>query len=1138
MTVQKNIFALLTFVVVLSGVSSAVAQPSSVLARGPWLKLAVTDEGLYRITYEQLREGGWNLDNLDPTTLRLYGYGGGMLPQPLDSFYHTTLPENALWVRGESDGRFDPDDYIVFYGQSADRLGYRSQGGEYWLEYEKNLYTDTTYYFLTVGESTGKRVTEVASVPEAGWAVPYSDDYAVYERDDFNLRKPDSGSGREWYGEAFSSGQQLSFPLGLNGWSSARDISVLVDVLGTSTVASTFDIDLNGTTLGPLEVDAIGSDKYDAKGSEARASWLADASALNGEELTVRMRYQGSGVAYLDKIRIEAARELRYRQRGMLFRSLSSSQHDRSTFTLAAAAEDVFVWDITSPQQPVKQEVSCDGLQCQFTATTGGQLREFAAAAPLDLPQPKLIGTVANQNLKDGQVPNLVIVSPPAFRGEAERLAELRRQHDGLTVRVVSPREIYHEFSSGRQDVSAIRNYLKYLYDTDSSQLRYLLLFGKCSYDYKDRLPNNTNLVPTYESRNSLHPIYSYSSDDYYAFLEDDEGRWYESFSGDHTMDIGVGRLPVKDLKEAQTVVDKLIHYATAPATRGRWRNEVVLVADDGDYNKHQRDADQLAQSLDTSYTDYSLTKIYLDAFEQESFPGGEQSTAAAQRIERSLKRGALIVNFTGHGNETRWTQENIFNLNTINQLRNYDLLPFFVTATCEFGRYDDPSIISGAEQLLLSERGGAIGLVTTTRPVYSNSNLLLNRAFYQQVFVQEEGQHLTVGEVFRRTKNNAVNGPVNRNFSLLGDPSMKLAYPQDEVVIEPTEVLQEDGTYQLQDTLAALDRVRLSGYVQHRTTGQLNQEFNGVVTVEVLDKPTTTETRGNDGGTMQFEQRNSVIHRGRARVRDGQFTLDFVMPKNIVYRTGPGKITSYAQSALSDAHGARTSVIVGGSSRRTSEDTEPPSVRLFLDDTTFVSGGLTGSNTTLLAHLEDISGINITTTSLGQEVEASLVHQETGDTQVWPLSEFYETDEDAFSSGTITYPMNNLPEGRYKLSLRVGDTHNNFTEAELAFVVGNAEQLRVISAYNYPNPFNQYTTFVVDHNRPGDDLTLKIQVIDHQGKEVAVLQQEAPQSTSRLSARWSEPSLRPGVYIAHIIVQSLTDQVNVHKFHKLVISP
>ncbi len=1112
----------------------------SVLASGPWLKVAVAADGLYRITADQLRQAGWSPAQINPHHLQLYGYGGGMLPQPLDSTYFTDPPENAIWVAGAEDNRFDEQDEIIFYGQSPGHLRYRPAGSGYALHYEKNLYADSSYYFLTVGEKPGKRVATVPSGSEVGGIITEYSAYAAYENDAFNLRKSDAGSGREWYGESFSEGQTRTIPLGLAGITDGP-VRVSVEVLGTLTAASSFMISLNGTALGTLPVAAIATARYAAKGAEARATFDLPTSSIGGAALTVGLAYQGGGTAYLNKIVVEASRPLRYEQ-PFTFRSLPGADQAQATFRLATAPTDLMVWDVTDPQAPSRSELTFREAEATFTVPSG-TLREFAAAARRDLPTATVLGAVTPQNLKDGNVPNLVIVSPPAFRAEAERLAELRRTHDKLRVRVVSLPEIYHEFSSGRQDVSAIRNYLKYLYDTEASQIKYLLLFGKGSYDYRDYRAANTNFVPTYESRNSVHPIFSYSSDDYYGFLEDNEGAWEEDFAGDHTMEIGVGRLPVKSVAEARTVVDKLIHYATSSQTQGNWRNRVVFVADDGDSNKHQRDAEQLASVVDTAYAAFTTSKIYLDAFPQEALPGGEAAPAVNRRIERDLKQGALIMNYTGHGSETRWAQENIFNVNTISQLRNYDQLPFFVTATCEFGRHDDPDRVSGAEQLVLSERGGAIGLVTTARPVYSNTNLLLNRAFYAQVFAPRDGEFLTVGEIFRRTKNNALSGPVNRNFSLLGDPSMRLNYPQDRVVLARPEVRQADGTYVSSDTLAALDEVRLTGQVVRRGSGALLTDFTGSVLVEVLDKATQASTRGSNDASMQFSERSSVLYRGRARVRDGSFVLHLVMPKNIVYQAGTGKISAYAQGGASDAHGADQTFAIGGTSRRISEDTTPPQIRLYMDDTTFVAGGFTGSRTQLVARLSDDHGINIATTSLGQEMVATLTHQETGTTTEWELDEFYVADMDTYRSGSVTYPLDNLADGHYALTLRAGDTYNNFSEAQTTFVVGEEQQLQLRSVYNFPNPFGKETTFVLDHNRPGDDLSVRIDIVDGQGRVAASLAQEYPKSATRLEATWGRGSQsarigQPGVYVARITVRSLTDQQACRKFHKLIITP
>ena len=1123
----------------------------SVLSSGAWYRLAVTEPGLHQVTYAQLQSLGVDVQNVRPDQLRLYGYGGGMLEQSLVAPRYDDLPENAIQVVGGQDGRLDPDDYILFYGQSPHRLGYQRQpNNAYALAYQKNLYADTTYYFLTVADGTGRSITTAENVGPTGILIDTYDDYAVHEQELENIDKTGTGSGREWYGESLRNGE-LSLPFALNNRVDQSPVTVSVRVVGRSTTPSEVQVLLDNQALGTLPVNAIEDGRYAAKGNISEEAFQSTVAG-NTESLTVSLRYQGSGNANLDRVVVQARRRLVY-SGPTNFRNLASVQQPFSTFTITAP-QNTLIWDVTDPLNPRQQAATYDGTRWQFTTPTQGILREFALSTTDALLTPELLGPVANQNLRGNAVPDMVLVTHPDFRAEAERLAQFRREYDQLSVTVVTPQQIYNEFSSGRQDVSAIRNYLKYLYDQDSTQLKYLLLMGKCSYDYRNYLNNNTNYVPTYQSRNSVHPIFSYSSDDYYGFLEDDEGVWEEIESdrntntvekGDHTLEIGIGRLPVKSAAEARAVVDKLIYYATDPATYGPWRDQVVFVADDEDGNLHQRDADKLAQTVDTHYPDFSLTKIYLDAFPQEKLPSGERSPVVERQIKEALKTGALIVNYSGHGSETRWTDENVFNVSTISQLKNKNKLPFFVTATCEFGRYDDPAQVSGGEQLVLNPAGGAIGLVTTTRPVYAESNLQLNEAFYDAVFVQEAGHFLTLGEIFKKTKNSALRGRINRNFSLLGDPSMTLAYPEDQVVIELAEVQQADGSYQPSDTLRALDVVKIRGRIASRSdTSRVNEQFDGVVTVEILDKPTVVATLGSGKeDPMKFSERNSVIHRGRARVKAGQFTLSWVMPKDIVYQNGAGKFSTYARSEESDAHGADLSFTIGGSNAQLVEDRQPPKIRLFMDDTTFVNHGLTGQNTLLLAHLYDEHGINVTATHLGHALSATITRRSSDFAQTWVLHEFYQTDVDTYQSGTVAYPVDGLAEGEYDITLQAWDTYNNKNTATLSFSVRDQQAPVVSNFYNYPNPFAQSTNFVIDHNRAGEDLEVIIEVYNEQGALVHVVQEIFPASASRLdNLYWDGTAsggncLRPGLYLTRMQLRTNNGEVADKKFQKVIIS-
>ncbi|MEM6843471.1 MAG: type IX secretion system sortase PorU [Bacteroidota bacterium] len=1140
---------LLLFLMIGLFVARSGAQDASVLAEGSWYKFTVTEDGLYRLSGSQLSAHGIDASSVSAKNIRMFGQGGDMLPQSLTEPRFTDLPEIAIWVEDGGDDRLDADDYLLFYGQSPHNLHFEPDSEQNLRAvYQKNLYSDTAYYFLTLSNTPGKRIQPAATIDNPTWVTDYYQDVWVHEREQYNLLQTywQGGSGREWYGEELAAGvpEDISFPEG--NWRTEQPLRIHTQVVGRSESSANVQVAVNGSPVGEISLEPILSGTYTQKGKISQATFSLSPNSSTSTEVALTLN-GSQAKANVDQIIIEGARSLIIpSDSSICFRNLESVNYPSTQFRLNAAQTPA-IWNVTNPQEPTQLSVASVNGQWAFVATTGDTLEEFVAGTPADFPEPRFAGTVANQNLKGNEVPNLLIVTHEDLLPEAQRLADFRRTYNQISVQVVSNQQVYNEFSSGAQDITALRNYLKYLYDRQPGQLQAVLLFGKGSYDYKNYTDNNTNLVPIYQSRNSVHPIYSYASDDYYGFLEDSEGDWTESFAGDHTLDIGVGRLPVKNAAEAKTVVDKLIHYQTSEATFGQWRNQVIFVADDGDNDKHQRDAEQLAKFVDTAYVPFSIQKIYTDAFEQEQLPNTEIAPAVSQEIENVIKRGALIINYTGHGSENQWAQERILTTSMINGFRNYDRLPFFVTATCEFGRHDSPREISGAEQLIISDEGGAIGLVTTSRPVFSNSNFLLNRAFYNQVFRREDGRPLTLGEIFRRTKNDGLNGPVNRNFSLLGDPSMVLAYPEAQVTIDRLAVRQTNNQLVDTDTLRALDFVELAGTVVSPATQQVLTNFSGTVAVEVLDKSTFRRTQGNEGTFMQFEERNSVIHRGKARVIDGQFTLNFVVPKNIVYQTGSGKITAYASGSLveaaADAHGASVDFIVGGSRRSVVGDGKPPDIQLFMDDTTFVDGGLTGNNSLLLARLNDENGISISPSGLGQTVTAELFYEETSESRTFTLNDFYEADIDDFQSGWVRYPVEGLEAGNYRLSLQAWDTYNNPGMSELSFRVGEDGKLWVSDFYNYPNPFSEETRFVLDHNQPGTVLDVTIQIYNSQGELVHQMQSSQGDAVTRLNnLLWDGRTtagvkLPSGLYYANISIQDIDSNTVEQKTHQLIIA-
>lgn len=1107
--------------------------PSSVLAEGEWFRFSVTESGVYKITAELLTKAGINLNSIDPHKISLYGYGGGMLPQLNSAARPIDLPELPIFISGGDDGKFDSQDFIAFYAEGPDRITYMAEEESFMVE--KNLYADSAFYFLSFHNTEGKRIQETVNQGTNFSTVNTFDDYLYHEKEMYNLLS----SGREWYGERFSPGSTEKLNFIVPDFEANTDVKVYARVMSSSTAPASFGLSLNGTKLGDIPVDAIpkvdfntGQNIYAIKGQESQQWLKLNQTALNNDNLDISLTFNGTsgaGYAYLNSLLIHIKRGLVYRGKPFLFQSIESLSYTQTTFQVKKKiTQEVQIWDVTDPLYPKRQQASTAGEDIQFGAETD-LLRQYAIFDFDNLPAPSFVGKVKNQNIRSALDTDMLIISYPDFIPAAEKLAAFRASHDNMKVTIVTPSQIYNEFSSGRQDITAIRDYARHLYDNGS--LKYLLLLGKCSYAYKDLVIENSNFVPTYQSYNSLNPVETYSSDDFFGFMEEHEGNWLEGNNAEeHDLEIGVGRLPVKTLAEAQTVIDKIIHYSSNKNTYGAWRNEVVFVADDGDANTHQQDSEKLAMKIDSTFSSFHVNKIYLGAYPQE----GNSSEATQNAINDAIKKGALIVNYTGHGNESIWAEEKILTLSMINQWENYDKLSLFVVATCEFGKYDDPYQVSGGEQLLLSPKGGAIALVATSRPVYSNTNFLLNSALYDVIFTKNASESLRLGDIIKSTKNRSLSGYKNRNFTLLGDPSLKLAIPEKEIEIT---ALYADMQKEEFDTLKALSKINIQGNVVHND-GSTAQAFNGIANVVVYDKPFTSATLSDNGPIMTFSEQNNVLFKGKASIKNGAFNVQFYVPKNINYTFGHGKISLYGldKEALIDAHTGFTDIVIGGSAPSLIPDSDPPRITLYMDDETFQSGGLTGSNTLILARIQDESGINISSNGLGQDIVATL-----NDNKEYILNNFFESELDSYQDGWISYPINDLPDGNYTLKLKAWDINSNSAEKSIKFIVASNAKLVLQNVLNYPNPFSNETTFSIGHNRAGEDLAITISIYSMQGKLVKELRTIAKESSSRLDAlNWDGTNdagkLSDGVYVYKVTVQSLNDLSKTKQYKRLVI--
>jgi hypothetical protein len=823
----------------------------------------------------------------------------------------------------------------------------------------------------------------------------------------------------------------------------------------------------------------------------------------------------------------------------LMFRDWASVGNNVAEFDITNANQGTQVWDVTDPVTPVKMQAILQGTDLRF-ANSCARLREYVAFNSSGL-RPTAVGKIPNQDLHGVAPVDLIIVTAQALLPQAQRLADFHRAKNNLRYAIATTDQVYNEFSSGAPDPSAIRDFVKMFYDRSASspsdRPKYLLLFGDASFDYKDRINNNTNLVPAYENGNSLDPLGSYTSDDFFGFLDDNED--INSTIVINQLDIGIGRIPAKNADEAKNYVDKIETYYNKESL-GPWRNNQLFIADDEDFNLHLQDAEVLTATSQTTAPVFNITKVYLDAFKQESGAGGSRYPQANQIINNQVYNGTLIWNYSGHGGPSRLAEEVILDQDIVNSWNNTNRLPLFVTATCDFAPYDNPTINSLGENILLRAKTGGIALMTTTRVVFSFSNRIINNNYLQFALKRDSsGSYKSLGESIRAAKNYTYQTSTdianNRKFTLLGDPALTIAYPF--LKIRTTKV--NSIAVSQADTIRATDKVVMEGEVTNLADNLL-PDFNGTVYPVVFDKIQTINTLANDptSQVMSFQAQNNVLYKGKASVVNGKFSFSFKVPRDINYQFGNGKLSLYAENGSNDANGYFTNFIIGGVGTNAENDKEGPVIKAYLNDEKFVSGSITNENPVLIVKLSDSSGINTAGTGIGHDIVATL---DNDNRQYFILNDFYEADLNSYQQGSIHFQLPTLTAGIHSLKIKAWDVLDNSSEYILEFNVSKDEELVLDHVLNYPNPFTTKTQFWFEHNKPNQNLQVKVQVFTLTGKVVKTIKQTINDAGNRSTeVDWDGrdefgDKLGRGVYLYRLTVISI-DGKKKEKLEKLVI--
>lgn len=1136
-------------------VSATNSITNSVFASGKWHRFYIEKSGVYRISKTFLQSLGFDV-NVDPRTIKIYGNGGRMLPLLNSTPYPNDLEENAIQFIGEDDGVFDASDHILFYAEGVDTWNTESLTSV-------NLFSDKSYYYVTASSGTSKRIIP-ATEPSAAPTLTFTqfDDQLYYEKDLVNAGKV----GRRWFGEQFNIDDTQTFSFSIPNLDFSVPVQIKINTASKSFGNSSFNFKVNNQDLGTIAFPQIVS----SGGIEGLESALNTTYTASNTTLDFLLTYDNGGVptsnGYLDFIRLKVKRNLiGFGKQFQFSNDLEQTNIGVGQYTISSATGISQIWDVTDLYNVTKYN-NTTGATFSFKVNLGSP-KKYVAIDPSDyyLPLKESSTTVVNQNIKgtifkdnNGNFQDIdyLIITPQFLVNQAESLANFHRRNSGMSVRVIPLDKIYQEFASGKQDIAAIRNLIKYVYwnaSTPEKRVKYVNLFGDASYDYKDRLFNNTNIVPVFhgfnpasnETNNSSNfSLYStFMSDDFYALMDDSEGPMTSSFDG---IDIAVGRMLVSSTSQATEMVNKVIEYHDEKSY-GRWRNNFVIYSDDADDSTDatlQVGLNNLADVLTAQKPFVNVKKIHTDAYVQQVAAGGERYPEAKKDFLDALQLGGLVFNYFGHGNEEFLARERLFEKLEAQNLTNRYRYPLFVTITCEFTRFDDPNRFTGGEYMFWNKAGGAIGLIATTRQIGVSTGFTMNNLLTEDLYAYGSINYPTIAEALRLTK--IATGSDNRRVVFyIGDPALKLAIPKPKVVL--TKV-NDIPVSQPLPVLQALSLVKISGEVRDEND-VLQSNYTGDLAVQIFDKEINRSTLGNNGTSdangliiMNFTTLGETIFRGNASVVNGQFEFSFVVPQDIRIPVGNGKISFYAKKegvVLEDETGYDQTIQIGGVNTTAPTDNTPPTVRLHMNDEAFVSGGITNCAPILLAFLSDENGIN-TASGIGHDIVAILDGDESNP---YVLNDYYETENDDYTNGSIRFPFRDLAPGMHTILFKAWDVYNNLITAEIQFnAICSDEGLKLEKVLNYPNPFVSYTEFWFNHNMPFEPLDVQVQILTISGKLVKTINQQVV--TDGFLSReitWDGKDdfgdrIGKGVYIYKLTVKSVSTGKSAEKYEKLVI--
>jgi hypothetical protein len=1089
-----------------------VGTTTNPLSAGNFYKIKVDKSGIFKITRQFLQDNGINPSSVNPKNFRIYGNGGVMLPEYNQDIKYSALQENAIQVVGEDDGVWNDNDYALFYAQGPNGYNlYNTSNGNGYKRIDtrndrsenlKNIYEDFSYYYINFDKGPGKRVQPVdINLPTTPLITRY-DNYQVINNDQKNLMKV----GRIWVEDTpFTTDKAVSFTTAsaIQGGDVIRYRTQVVAYKSQQN-SITFDINnQNPLTVAIPPAGASGSNDF------YPVRYSGTLTGLSGSQITFNLKpsitVNPNGNFYVDYLEVQYKDNLNFNGTQMNFRdfSLVSGSNTTYGFSLSNASTAEQIWDvtdITNANRRVNKAAGNTTFNFAYTASDPSFNNEFVAFKADAAYSPQFVGRINNQNLSALQNVDYLIITTPEMMGQAQRIANYHQTKNSFNVQIIDTDKIYNEFGSGSRDLTAIRDFVTKL-NTPLGALKYVFILGDTSYDYKNRVPNNSNVVSSYQSEESMDFIRSFVTDDYIVMTKPQTNE----FITNNIPDLPVGRLPAANATEAANMIDKTLAYYNSLSGQstpfGEWRMKLDFVVDDdndGGTPFHTVMNNTLAtvfeQSSSTNLREYNVRKLYLDAFQGQSTAGGQRYPQVNQAISNDIGNSLYLFYF-GHGGINGWAQERVLTLDEVQNSNNfsnvYSRFPFVSTITCEFTLWDEPDTASAGEQFLKLKQGGPATMITSSRAIDVGYGIDFTNLYTQSIFKLTSDDFDTLGYAHLNAKKQKGAATDHLKVNFLGDPAMKLSRPQRLLTIDAIES-------PVPGLIRGLDFVKVKGHI-NKADGTLNTSFNGRVVINIFDKRLNKQTLNNDGGltpVLQYTEEGSAIVKASGMAVNGVFTVEFYVPKDINYAVGQGRILGYADNKASDVFNNQA-VQVGDINPNGINDSEPPKVKLYMNNTNFADGGITDQNPMLLACVTDDTGINSTGSGIGHDITVYLDGQIIN---TIVLNDFYASGEGNgclnpgladYQKGNVTYPFRNLAIGQHQLTFKVWDINNNSTTATLNFEVKDeADQHLVINRpLNWPNPFTNKTYIHFEHNCD-DILDVNVQIYTITGKLVRTLSQ------------------------------------------------